>query len=284
MRFADVFIRRPVFASMLVGAFVVLGLFSYRTLGVDLFPNIDFPIITVTTTLKGAGVEEMETGVTKVIEEAINTIEGIDTMQSTTREGVSFVIVNFVLEKSREVAAQDVRDKVSAVLAQLPAGTDPPIIDKFDVDAAPVMTVAVSCRRSLREVTELARHAVLDDEELRHPGECRDCAPRHRDRMRILPDHDLGAPEKAGPQPVVRVRHERLERERTRRRIRGGAHPRHAAVERLARIRVDGDADGLIRLHRRHVALRDLAAKLERIVLNEPEDRRPRPHVIAAVD
>src|SRR5262245_30105939 len=162
MRFADVFIRRPVFASMLVGAFVVLGLFSYRTLGVDLFPNIDFPIITVTTTLKGAGVEEMETGVTKVIEEAVNTIEGIDTLQSTTREGVSFVMVNFVLEKSREVAAQDVRDKVSSVLAQLPAGTDPPIIDKFDVDAAPVMSVAVSGRRSLREVTELARRQVKE--------------------------------------------------------------------------------------------------------------------------
>jgi len=162
MRFADVFIRRPVFASMLVGAFVVLGLFSYRTLGVDLFPNIDFPIVTVTTTLKGAGVEEMETGVTKVIEEGINTIEGIDTLQSTTREGVSFVVVNFVLEKSREVAAQDVRDKVSAVMAQLPAGTDPPIIDKFDVDAAPVMSVAVSGRRSLREVTELARRQVKE--------------------------------------------------------------------------------------------------------------------------
>jgi HAE1 family hydrophobic/amphiphilic exporter-1 len=162
MRFADVFIRRPVFATMLVGAFVVLGLFSYRTLGVDLFPNIDFPIVTVTTTLKGAGVEEMETGVTKVVEEAVNTIEGIDTLQSTTREGVSFVMVNFVLEKSREVAAQDVRDKVSAVMAQLPAGTDPPIIDKFDVEAAPVMSVAVSGRRSLREVTELARRQVKE--------------------------------------------------------------------------------------------------------------------------
>ncbi|HXJ34147.1 MAG TPA: efflux RND transporter permease subunit [Candidatus Eisenbacteria bacterium] len=162
MRFADVFIRRPVFATMLVGAFVILGLFSYRSLGLDLFPNIDFPIITITTTLKGAGVEEMETGVTKVVEEAVNTIDGIDTLQSTTREGVSFVIVNFVLEKSREVAAQDVRDKVSAVLSQLPAGTDPPVIDKFDVDAAPVMSVAVSGRRSLREVTELARRQVKE--------------------------------------------------------------------------------------------------------------------------
>src|SRR4030095_17035004 len=116
MRFADVFIRRPVLATMIVGAFVVRGLFSYRTLGLDLFPNIDFPIVTVTTTLKGAGVEEMETGVTKIVEEAVNTIEGIDVLQSTTREGVSFVVVNFVLEQSREVAAQDVRDKVSGVL------------------------------------------------------------------------------------------------------------------------------------------------------------------------
>ena len=78
MRFADVFIRRPVFATMLIASLVVLGLFSYRSLGLDLFPNIDFPIVTVTTTLKGASVEEMETGVTKVIEEAVNTIDGID--------------------------------------------------------------------------------------------------------------------------------------------------------------------------------------------------------------
>ncbi len=162
MRIADLFIRRPVFATMLVAAAVVLGLFSYRTLGVDLFPNVDFPIVTVTTTLKGAGVEETETGVTKVLEEAINTIEGIEELRSTTREGVSVIVVSFVLEKSREVAAQDVRDKVASVLAQLPTGTDSPVIDKFDVDAVPVMTIAVSGRRSLREVTELARRQVKE--------------------------------------------------------------------------------------------------------------------------
>ena len=162
MRFADVFIRRPVFATMLVGALVVLGLFSWRQLGVDLFPNIDFPIVTVTTTLKGAGVEEMETGVTKILEEAINTIEGIDELHSTTREGVSFIVVSFVLEKDRETAAQDVRDKVSATLARLPTGVDSPIIDKFDVDAVPVMGIAISGRRSLREVTELARRQVKE--------------------------------------------------------------------------------------------------------------------------
>jgi len=162
MRIADLCIRRPVFATMLVAALVVLGLFSYRKLGVDLFPNIDFPIITVTTTLKGAGVEEMETSVTKVLEEAINAVDGIDTLQSTTREGVSNIVVSFVLEKSREIAAQDVRDKVAAVLSQLPTGTDAPIIDKFDIDAVPVLSIAVSGHRSLREVTELARRQVKE--------------------------------------------------------------------------------------------------------------------------
>jgi HAE1 family hydrophobic/amphiphilic exporter-1 len=162
MRIADLCIRRPVFATMLVAALVVLGWFSYRTLGVDLFPDIDFPIITVTTTLKGAGVEEMETSVTKVLEEAINAVDGIDSLQSTTREGISNVVVSFVLEKSRETAAQDVRDKVAAVLSQLPTGTDAPVIDKFDVDAVPVLSIAVSGRRSLREVTELARRQVKE--------------------------------------------------------------------------------------------------------------------------
>ncbi len=163
MRFADVFIRRPVFATMLIAAFVVFGLFSYRDLGLDLFPNVDFPVVTVTTTLKGAGVEEMETGVTKVIEEAINTIDGIDEMRSTTKEGLSQIVVQFVLEKGRDVAAQDVRDKVATIQSQLPVGTDPPVIDKFSIDAQPVMTIAISGRRSLREVTELARKQVKED-------------------------------------------------------------------------------------------------------------------------
>jgi HAE1 family hydrophobic/amphiphilic exporter-1 len=163
MRFADVFIRRPVFATMLIGALVVLGLVSYRSLGLDLFPNVDFPIVSVTTTLKGASVEEMETGVTKVIEEAVNTIDGIDELRSTTREGLSTIVVQFVLEKPRDVAAQDVRDKVARVVAQLPVGTDPPVVEKFDMDAVPVLTVAISGRRSLREVTEIAREQIKED-------------------------------------------------------------------------------------------------------------------------
>ncbi len=171
MKLADICIRRPVFATMLISSLVVLGLFSYAGLGVDLFPNVDLPTVTVSTTLKGASVEEMETSVTKPIEEIINTIEGIDQLRSVTKEGISTVVVQFVLEKNGDVAAQDVRDKVSTILSQFPVGTDPPVIEKFDVDAKPVMRVAVSGKRNLREITEIARKQIKEDiESLRGVG------------------------------------------------------------------------------------------------------------------
>src|SRR6185436_11343580 len=138
---ADVCIRRPVFATMLSMALVVLGFFSYQRLGLDLFPNVDFPTVTITTTLKGASVEEMESGITKPIEEIVNTIEGIDILRSTSKEGLSVVIVQFLLSKNSAVAAQEVRDKVATIVSRLPQGTDPPIMEKFDVDATPIMSV-----------------------------------------------------------------------------------------------------------------------------------------------
>lgn len=159
----DICIRRPVFTAMLVCAPVVLGLASYLKLGVDLFPNVDLPVVTVTTTLRGASVEEMESGVTKPIEEIVNTVSGIDELRSTTKEGISQVVIQFMLEKNGAVAAQEVDAKIRGILSQLPAGTDPPIIDRFDLDAAPVMTVAVSGRRDFREVTELARKSIKED-------------------------------------------------------------------------------------------------------------------------
>ena len=155
-------IRRPVFATMLIMALVVLGGFSLRDLGVDLYPNIDFPMVVITTTLKGASAEEMESGVTKPIEEIVNTIEGIDILRSTTKEGVSIVEIYFVLEKDGAIAAQEVRDKISTVLAKLPSATDPPVIERFEVDATPILTVVVSGTRNLREVTEIAKKQVKE--------------------------------------------------------------------------------------------------------------------------
>src|SRR6185436_13542800 len=97
------------------------------------------PMVTITTTLRGASVEEMESSVTKPIEEAVNTVAGIDELRSTTKEGFSQVIIQFVLEKNGNVAAQEVDAKVRTILTQLPPGTDPPLIDKFALDAAPVL-------------------------------------------------------------------------------------------------------------------------------------------------
>lgn len=159
----DICIRRPVFTVMLVCAPIVLGLVSYTRLGVDLFPSVDLPVVTVTTTLRGASVEEMETSVTKPIEEIVNSISGIDELRSTTKEGFSQVVIQFVLEKDGAVAAQEVESKVRTILSQLPIGTDPPIIDRFDLDASPIMTIAISGKRDLREVTEIAKKLIKED-------------------------------------------------------------------------------------------------------------------------
>lgn len=155
-------IRRPVFATMLCAVPIVLGVVSYRRLGVDLQPKLDLPFVFITTTLRGASVEEMETRVTRPIEEAVNTIEGIDELRSMTSEGVSRVFLRFVLEKSPDVAAQEVQNKINAMLAQLPRGVTLPVIDKLDEDSSPVVTVVVSGRRDLREVTEIARRRVKE--------------------------------------------------------------------------------------------------------------------------
>ncbi len=172
MSLADICIRRPVFATMLIAALVVLGIFSYRGLGVDLYPNVDIPTVTVTTTLKGSSVEEMETAVTKPIEDTISTIDGIDELRAVIKDGISVITVQFILEKSADVAAQEVRDKVSTILSQLPTGTDPPVIQKFQVDAMPVMKIAVSGKRNLRELSEIARKQIKEDiESLRGVGQ-----------------------------------------------------------------------------------------------------------------
>ncbi len=159
----DVCIRRPVFTTMLVLGPIVLGVASYLRLGVELFPNVDVPVVVVTTTLKGASVDEMESAVTKLVEEAVNTVSGIDELRSTTREGFTQVVVGFKLEKNGDIAAQELRDKMSILLPRLPVGCDPPVVEKFNLDAAPVVTLAVSGRRPLREVTEIAKKQIKED-------------------------------------------------------------------------------------------------------------------------
>ncbi len=162
MTLSDICIRRPVFTWVIVLIPVVLGVVSYFDLGVDLFPDVDFPVCTVTTVLKGASVEEMETTVTKPLEDVINTVAGIDELRSQTTEGVSSIVVQFVLSKDGDVGTQEVRDKINTILSDLPDGTDPPVVDKFDTGSVPVMTIAVSGDRDFRETTEIARKQIKE--------------------------------------------------------------------------------------------------------------------------
>ena len=153
---ANLSVRRAVFASVLMLTIVVVGLAGYRSLGVDAFPKVDFPTVSITTRLDGAAPEEVETQITDKIEAAVNTISGIDDLRSISSEGVSQVYVTFQLEKSVDVAAQEVRDHVSTALPDLPEGIDQPVIQKLDPDASPILYVAVAGPQPIREVTEVA--------------------------------------------------------------------------------------------------------------------------------
>jgi HAE1 family hydrophobic/amphiphilic exporter-1 len=155
-KLAEICVRRPVFATVIILALVVVGFFAYIQLGVDRFPNVDFPFVVVTTVLPGAAPEEVETEVTDKIEEAVNSISGIEELMSTSSENVSFIQIQFALEKDGDVAAQEVRDKVNTILAELPADVDPPIIEKVDADADPVISIALSGPASQREISEYA--------------------------------------------------------------------------------------------------------------------------------
>jgi HAE1 family hydrophobic/amphiphilic exporter-1 len=153
---ASLCVRQPVLTWVLMLIVLVFGVVGYSSLGVDFFPNIDIPVVLVTTTLTGTASEEVETSLTDKIEGAVNTIGGIDELRSTSSEGVSLVIVAFNLDKNIDVAVQEVRDHVTTALPQLPKGVDPPIVSKLDPDAAPILLVTVSGPQSRRDLTELA--------------------------------------------------------------------------------------------------------------------------------
>jgi hydrophobe/amphiphile efflux-1 (HAE1) family protein len=162
-KLAEICVRRPVFATMLILSLTVVGLFSYMSLGVDLFPKIDLPTITVTVVNPGASPQEIETEITDKVEGAVNTISGIDELRSTSVEGVSQVFITFLLEKNPDIAAQEVRNKIDLILNDLPLTAEQPIVQKLDTDAAPVVRIAVSAPRSLREVTDVADNKIKQE-------------------------------------------------------------------------------------------------------------------------
>ncbi|GAO04484.1 efflux RND transporter permease subunit [Anaeromyxobacter sp. PSR-1] len=150
------FITRPVFTAMLVLAVVVFGLNAYPKIGVDQLPDVDVPVVTVTTVLAGADPESIERDVSDPLEEALNGLAGLESMRSVNVESVSQVILQFSLETKVDVAAQDVRDRVQATLSKLPADADLPVVEKLDVGAAPILTLALSGPVPPEELTRLA--------------------------------------------------------------------------------------------------------------------------------
>ena len=137
-------VQRPVLATMLVVIFVVLGFFSFTQLRVDLYPDVEFPVVSVTTAYPGAGPEEVEVQVTEPIEDAVSNIANLDELTSFSRENVSIVVMQFDLDVDPDLAAIDVKDQVDAIRGMLPDDAEPPVVQKFDIDAFPILNVALS--------------------------------------------------------------------------------------------------------------------------------------------
>jgi len=168
-RLAELCIRRPVFASMIVLSIVVIGAASYFQLALDKHPQVELPTIAVRTQLPGASPEEVETSLVQPIEEAVNTIEGISELRSGSGQGTSNVIITFNLNRDIEVAAQDVRDRVASVVRNLPQDALPPVVSKFDSDQSPSISIALVSNRPIRELTEIADKVIKEQVE-RSPG------------------------------------------------------------------------------------------------------------------
>src|ERR687894_5830 len=161
-KLAEICVRRPVFATVIILILTVIGGFSFFTLGVDRFPKIDVPTVSVQTSNPGAAPAEIETEVTDIIEGAVNTVPGIEEMRSTSSQGSSNVTVTFNLDKDPDLATQEVRDKVSTVLNRLPETADPPIVRKSDPDSTPVLQYAISAPRSSIELTQIVQNQIQE--------------------------------------------------------------------------------------------------------------------------
>ncbi|MBM3650255.1 MAG: efflux RND transporter permease subunit [Alphaproteobacteria bacterium] len=161
MKLTQIAVDNPVFATMMMVALLVMGLFSYRQLGIDQFPNVDFPVVVVTTNYPGAAPETVETEISRKIEEAVNAIAGLKTLTSRSLEGQSIVIAEFELSVPSPAALQDVREKVQQVRAGFKPEVKEPLIQRFNPDDQPIVSIAVrSDIRSVRDLTTLADQVV----------------------------------------------------------------------------------------------------------------------------
>ena len=252
MTLSDISIKRPVFAFMMSAALLVLGLFSYRELGVDLMPKTDYPMVFINTVLTGASAEEIETQITKPIEEVVNTISGVDEIRASSDTGFSRCSITFVLEKPIDVAVQDVRDKVATIVARFPRDTKPPVIQKIDPDAAPILTIAVSGDRSPKEITEIVDKKIKQVlETVEDVGDVTFIGDRRREIQLLLNADRMNAYGLTPDQVRVAVERQNVE-------VPGGtfiAGPSEIALRTMGRIRNVNDFNRIILTYRQGSAI-----------------------------
>ncbi|HET8770061.1 MAG TPA: efflux RND transporter permease subunit [Gemmatimonadaceae bacterium] len=184
-------IRRPVFTLMMMLGLITIGIFSYRQLSIDQFPEIDIPVVMVQTTYPGASAETIEREVTERMEQAFNPVEGVDRITSVSLEGVSQVVVEFDLGRSSDLGAQDIRSKIEGIRRELPEDIDPPIVQKFDPAAQPIISLALSSpTMPMTQLTALADEDLRRElENVRGVGEIRIAGGLEREiRVNLRPD------------------------------------------------------------------------------------------------
>jgi hypothetical protein len=234
MKIAEVSVKRPVFAIMMTAALIVLGAASYESLGLDLMPKTDAPVVSVQANLPGASAEEIETTITKRIEEAVNTISGIDELRASSDQGNSRVTITFTLEREIESATQDVRDKLAQIVNQFPRDTRPLQITKMDPDAQPIFGFAVFGPRAPKEITEIADKRVKQElETVKDVGSVGFMGERKREIQLLLNADRLNAYGLTVDQVRNAVQRQNVE-------IPGGqftAGPAEVAVRTMGRIR-----------------------------------------------
>lgn len=162
MKITDISLKRPVFATVTILALVVLGLFSYISLNVDEYPDVEIPVVAVTVSYPGASPEQVKSKVTQKVEETVSVVPGVDHITSTVKEGSSTTVIQFTMETSAATAAQDVRDKVGRLQGVLPDDAEAPVVTRFDPSETPVASIALTGKASQRELTILAQDTVAE--------------------------------------------------------------------------------------------------------------------------
>src|SRR5690625_3735734 len=153
-------IKQPVLAFMLNAVLILFGIIAYNRLGVDRFPYIEFPVISVTTVLPGANPEIVDSSITSIIETSVNSVPGIDTIQSSSSPGASVVAITFDLDKDVDVAFNEVQAKINQILRQMPDDAEPPVVAKVETNASPIMWLSLEGDRTLQQLNQYARNVI----------------------------------------------------------------------------------------------------------------------------